>query len=569
MINITEGQIFQAKAGTRLLNNSTVPREVIPQKIRNFQALTPHEPILITSNDQFATLGFLGSGSRRDPYRIEGFEITSAESDLIAISDTSVAFVIADNDLNGLTAASSGISLSNVSQAIIENNLISDSNDGITVRNTSNTSFYNNNIASNNRFGMFLGNANNCTLSVNTIHGNKGTGVHLKETWNTTISNNTIYDHQDGDFTQSSILLDNSSSTVITHNLLSNSDYGINLLNSAYNNMIMNNTIRNNQKYGIRLEYASGNTIIQNNITKNLNYGILVTFGSNDNKIQFNSFTNNTSGETQAVDDGNNNIFMYNYWDEWPILDIDEDLIIDTPYPIDGNANNTDPYPLAEFSTEAIENTQKSSDNSWIVLFIGIILLVLGGSITIGYFITKIRQKEHDIDSEFELEKPFTEFSTREQIKRIKPIYHKLVVGVENLQTSTLPQPVAVPLLEAAEPVTLVEFLPSDIKEDLRSGMRWRTISTLIEIAYQDPTDTNPVKLAQNLDIPASTLSKEIKKLKELHYIESYASPQVLRDGRYRSYTITQKGFNLLYTLKETLKVTITRLKEKEGAFYV
>lgn len=156
-----------------------------------------------------------------------------------------------------------------------------------------------------------------------------------------------------------------------------------------------------------------------------------------------------------------------------------------------------------------------------------------------------------------------------EQIERIRPIYDKLVVGIENLQTRVLPQSVAVPLLESTESISMVEFFPSDVRNDLQSGMKWRTILTLIEIAYQDPSDTNPAKLAQSLDITASTLSKEIKELKELDYIESYVSPQVLRDGRYRNYTITQKGFNLPYTLKEILKVTITRLKEKEGTYYM
>ena len=98
---------------------------------------------------------------------------------------------------------------------------------------------------------------------------------------------------------------------------------------------------------------------------------------------------------------------------------------------------------------------------------------------------------------------------------------------------------------------------------------KWRTILILIEIAYQDLSETNPKKLAKSLNIQASTLSKEIMKLKDLHYIESFVSAQVLHDGRYRNYIITQKGFHLLYTLKETLKLTITRLKEKKDSYYI
>ncbi|MFX0050667.1 MAG: NosD domain-containing protein, partial [Candidatus Hermodarchaeota archaeon] len=378
-----------------------------------------------------------------------------------------------------------------------------------------------------------------------------------------------IYNHQYGEYYHSSILLDNSSQIRIINNLLKNNHYGINFLNSANDNLIANNAVQDNQQHGIRFEYASRNTVVYNSIFDNQLYGIQITIGSNDNMIQFNVFVDNNNGSIQASDDGTNNIFIGNYWNDWDKLDANEDLIIDNPYPIDGITNNSDPYPLMELSNEAIENIGKNPINLEFLLFILIILTVVGGSTTFGYFIYKTRLIQQDRKIEFETEEPFADFELSEQIEHLTPLYHKLVVGIENLQTSTLPQPVTVTLLEPAEPITLVEYFPSDIKNDLRSGMRWRTILTLIEIAYQDPSETNPIKLAQRLDISASALSKEIKRLRELHYIESFVSAQVLRDGRYRSYTITQKGFKLLYILKETLKLTITRLKEKKGAYYV
>jgi DNA-binding MarR family transcriptional regulator len=125
-----------------------------------------------------------------------------------------------------------------------------------------------------------------------------------------------------------------------------------------------------------------------------------------------------------------------------------------------------------------------------------------------------------------------------------------------------------VPLLQAPESTKLIECFSTGIKKDLQSGMKWRTILTLIEIAYQDPSDTNPRKIAENLDLPFPKVSREIKKLQELEYIEVFVSAQVMRDGRYRNFTITQKGYELLFTLKETLKVTITRLKEQNEANY-
>lgn len=509
MISTTDEQLYNFKAGNSSYLRQSVLPEALVQEISNIQKFTPHVPILITSNDQFKTLGFTGIGSLDDSYRIEGLNITATSGDLINIRGTTVYFRISDSFLNGLSTASSGISFSNVQNATIENNLIiNNGEDGLKATDISDTIFHNNSIYSNGRIGMFLYRATNCTLTSNTVHDNLVNGVHLKDACNTTISSNNIYNHQYGEYSHRSILLDNTSSTLITNNSLFNNDYGINILNSANNNKITNNTIHKNQQYGIRLEYTSRNTIVHNNISNNQLHGILATYGSNDNTIQTNSFTNNNGGEIQAFDDGTNNSFRYNYWNDWPIQDTNEDSIIDNPYLIDGNTNNSDPHPLVEFSFEEIENIGKSPNNSGIILLIMFILLVIGGSTGVGYLIYKTRLRQRYIESEFETENPFTDLDLEEQIERLKPLYNKLIVGVENVQTSVLHQPAAIPLLESAEPKLLVEYFPSDIKNDLRSGMKWRTILTLIEIAYQDPSETNPVKLAQSMEIPARALLK-------------------------------------------------------------
>ncbi|MHA2295586.1 MAG: hypothetical protein ACXAEU_22530 [Candidatus Hodarchaeales archaeon] len=184
------------------------------------------------------------------------------------------------------------------------------------------------------------------------------------------------------------------------------------------------------------------------------------------------------------------------------------------------------------------------------------LLFLITPVIAAGYLIFRYRSK-------FVKEDPFTRFIWLDKLDILQPLYNKIVVGLENIQSSILPLTETVPLLEPTTAVTLADYLPSDIKEDVRSGMKWRTILTLIEIAYQDPGETNPVKLAQSMDIPLSTLSRDIIKLRDLQYVEYFASTQVLRDGRYRNYIITPKGFKLLYTLKEALKLAIKRLKEK------
>lgn len=64
--------------------------------------------------------------------------------------------------------------------------------------------------------------------------------------------------------------------------------------------------------------------------------------------IHHNDFLGNGPNSTlQAFDNGLNNTFAFNYWDEWITPDSDEDGIVDDPYVIAGIANNQDSYPLA------------------------------------------------------------------------------------------------------------------------------------------------------------------------------------------------------------------------------
>lgn len=511
------------------------------------QVFTPHSPITISANNHFALHGFPGSGTFDDPYRIERLNITASTIDLIRIIDTTVYFRISDIFLNGLSTASSGIYLSNVHFATITNNTVV-----------------------NNRFGIFLLNTTNCTLSDNFVHDNLLNGVHLKEARNTTITNNTIYNHNSGSYPYSSILLDNSSHTSITHNSVYNSHIGINLLHSTHNNLFINNSVFNNLQYGIRLEYASQNIITYNNVCNNQLYGILLTLGANHNTIHYNNFTQNNAGDCQGIDDGAKNVFSYNHWDDWPILDANGDLIIDTPYPLDGTSNNSDPYPLVSVKAYLLDNNQGGGlGNELIPLFVFFVTLVSVPSLSFGYFLYKRNMQQQEPSPEPDNTIPFEDVFPPDQIESLKPLYHKLIVGLENIQTTSLPEPVTVTLLEPPKSVELVEYFPSDIKDDLVSGLKGRTILTLIEIAYQDPTETNLVKLAQSLDVPVSTLSKEIKRLNDLNYVETFVSPKVLHDARYKNYIITPKGFKFLFILKEALSITISRLKETRGDVYL
>jgi DNA-binding MarR family transcriptional regulator len=178
-------------------------------------------------------------------------------------------------------------------------------------------------------------------------------------------------------------------------------------------------------------------------------------------------------------------------------------------------------------------------------------ILVIASIVFVYYFLTpKLRQES--FSGLFQLEK----------LKYLKEMSHKVIIGLDNIKSGFIDESFDIPSLDSViPPSSMVEYFPSEIQHELRSEIRGRTVLTLIEIAYQDPSDTNPARLARSLNIPLSTLSKEIKKLKRLHYVDTYISSQVVQDARYRNFKITFKGFKFLSILNSALKMTINRVK--------
>jgi len=75
-----------------------------------------------------------------------------------------------------------------------------------------------------------------------------------------------------------------------------------------------------------------------------------------DNMVMWNDFIgNHPGGSSQASDEGSNNVFAHNYWDNHDFTDRNGDGIADTPYAIDGASANQDLTPLT-----ALANTYHS-----------------------------------------------------------------------------------------------------------------------------------------------------------------------------------------------------------------
>ncbi|MHA2306818.1 MAG: right-handed parallel beta-helix repeat-containing protein, partial [Candidatus Hodarchaeales archaeon] len=100
--------------------------------------------------------------------------------------------------------------------------------------------------------------------------------------------------------------------------------------------------------YGITLQdFCSNNTFLNNSIRHNNFYGFMIDSTSFNNTIKWNDFINNNIyAPQQAFDNGTDNLFIFNYWDDHISSDIDNDGFSDDPYPLDGASSNTDPFPL-------------------------------------------------------------------------------------------------------------------------------------------------------------------------------------------------------------------------------
>ncbi|MFX0125859.1 MAG: nitrous oxide reductase family maturation protein NosD, partial [Candidatus Hodarchaeota archaeon] len=235
----------------------------------------------------------------------------------------------------------------------------------------------NNEIYNNNGDGVYLDHSNENTISGNAIHHNSninrgrsiGHGIWLNPSLGNTIIDNDVYAND-----ESGIGLLQSNETIIADNFVhNNGENGVSLqysndnlidsniitlngesrrgrsighgiwLNPSQNNVILNNTVINNQGTGITLLQSSNTTTYSNTISDNALYGINITIGADDNAVALNNFLNNyPNGTSQAIDDGADNLFLYNHWNDHDNTDGDGNNIADNPYPIDGNANSED-----------------------------------------------------------------------------------------------------------------------------------------------------------------------------------------------------------------------------------
>jgi len=319
-----------------------------------------HDPILITSDDDFETQGWPGNGSIIDPYVIEGLWIERVYGvRSIVVSSTTVDFIIRNcyiepdtygiqlgltgsvegsiliqnNTVNG-DGDGVGISLGGVINATIIQNIVYDCYAGISVSNhisteTANHVIDNNTCFDNSLYGIWC-NSPDTMIGNNTCYNNGWAGIYIdaENSDNPTIINNTCYGNGYSGTRDSGIYLHAIETALVLNNTCYDNYCSGIRINSAGNGvLVINNTCINNQ-YGIRNHAWASSPTIYNNV---LGWNYL------------NNSLDETVGEIGQWDDGVN---AGNYWGDYNGTY--------PTYPIPGPAGSVDNYPFKADATAPV-----------------------------------------------------------------------------------------------------------------------------------------------------------------------------------------------------------------------
>ncbi|MEW5937603.1 MAG: NosD domain-containing protein [Candidatus Thermoplasmatota archaeon] len=309
------------------------------------------EPFRINSNADFVSSPKVsgGDGSAGNPWIIENYEINgTGYGYCVYIGNTTDYFVVRNCSLYNASGLSNppyynndGLTLTNVTNGKVENNTLTENENGI-------SSYY----------------SKNNIINYNSFTLNNQYGIFLRDTNTTQILNCVITDSAIGTYLISTEIQNKTSNNSISGCELYNNQYGFYIQDYSWFNTIDKTNIHDNQ-FGIEFDRVwevtsqPRNNSIQNcEIKNNTNTGIslLNTF---DNLIFHNEFINNTN---QAYDDTGTNQWDNgypsggNYWSDYTGVDdysgpnqdlLGSDGIGDTPYTnILGGTGAQDNYPL-------------------------------------------------------------------------------------------------------------------------------------------------------------------------------------------------------------------------------
>jgi parallel beta-helix repeat protein len=332
--------------------------------------------------------GWSGNGTIEAPFSIE-YLILLNKATGIEIRNTDLYFSIGNCGINSSKEEAIGISIHNSSNGLIFDNRINFCAIGILLNNTSSINITRNYLE-NGDLGVYCLNSKLNVFTKNTISTYIFEGLILYNCNNTNIIDNSITQCYLG------INIEYCYISVLSYNKLFFNAEGIKIF--IGDEFVVERNIATDGNVGFSLSKVNNTSIINNTIRNNYYYGLLLHRSSNIT-IYWNSFIQNNAytGTSQANDDTwgtQGNFFYFNYWDEWITPDKDTDGVVDIPYAIDGNSNNSDPFPLV-YNTENYNSRLTLPERDFVPSFhLNIVAFIL-----VGIFLSitfKIIQKNRE-----------------------------------------------------------------------------------------------------------------------------------------------------------------------------
>ncbi len=347
------------------------------------QTYTDHPAIAIDGNVDFlsqaTTESWEGTGTAEDPIIIEGYRITDSINIAIQILNVDIHWIIRDCLIDGSSPYACGLDLQNSSNGEFSNNILQNRDVGIQcLENVYNCSFLNNQVLSNQdtAFKVISG-LGNCIISGNNFSGNMGNNFWMTGGFNDSLfTDNTITGGQNGircliilrsvvsgniviDCGLDALVFPSAFGVVLLNNTVQNTT-GCGIMTSGNDAVIEGNTVIDSTLSGIYLAFGNNGTISHNTVSNSLEYGLKLGGSTSNTSVSENSFIDNTGTSSQILDDGESNLVAYNHYSDWISPDANADGIVDSEYLFDGEASNSDPYPIVD-STGTIPTTNNSS----------------------------------------------------------------------------------------------------------------------------------------------------------------------------------------------------------------
>jgi parallel beta-helix repeat protein len=246
----------------------------------------PHQPVVISSDQDFINQGWSGSGIADDPYRIENLEIVAETGNCIDIRSTTAYFCVQQCNLTG-NSRGYGVYLEEVVNAILNNNTCALSACGIRAYGSQQSQIARN-TCWNTVDGIRLVLCQSVNVTDNVCWHVSATGIRLYESDTISAAGNLC------DGGQCGIVVYGGDSNDVSHNTcVENSVAGLvlnaTLMNSATQNRCDWNTV------GIYLQDASGGSVTQNTCDHNTEAGAFMLHSQSNNVVN-NVFRGNKRG---------------------------------------------------------------------------------------------------------------------------------------------------------------------------------------------------------------------------------------------------------------------------------